>query len=155
MHITVDDQDLHDELTMLLKRVSPSGRRAIAKEIAMAIRTHRSNSIKANIDPDGQPFEPRKPQKRKKAKKGRMFKKLSARRSMLAKYSAAEAKIAFLGKNIGIAEVHQEGGLGVVNDKGLKVRYPKRKLMGIGHKEREIVRESIINALANGAHRAH
>ena len=152
MQFSVDDNLLNDELTTLIKNVSSSNRRKIAKDIAFRTRANRSDQIKKNVDPDGKAFEKRKPQKRKGAKRGRMFKKLGARRSMLAKYNPSEAMIGFRGKNLGIAKIHQEGGLGTVNKQGLKVRYPERRLMGIGRIEREIVRDSIINALAAGTH---
>ena len=152
MQFSVDNELLNDELTALIKNVSSSNRRKIAKEIAFRARANRSDQIKKNIDPSGTSFEARKPQKRKGAKRGRMFKKLGARRSMLARYNASEAMIGFRGKNLGIAKVHQEGGLGTVNQQGLKVRYPERRLMGIGRVEREIVRDAIITALANGTH---
>lgn len=152
MQFSVDDNLLNDELTTLIKNVSSSNRRKIAKEIAFRTRANRSDQIKKNVDPDGKAFEKRKPQKRKGAKRGRMFKKLGARRSMLAKYNPSEAMIGFRGKNLGIAKIHQEGGLGTVNKQGLKVRYPERRLIGIGRVEREIVRDAIITALANGTH---
>lgn len=152
MQVYVDDHELNDELNTLLSRVSPAGRRKIAKEIAFRIRANRSDQIKKNVDPMGQKFEPRKPQKRKGAKRGLMFKKLGARRSMFTKFNATEAMIGFRGKNISIAKIHQQGGLGTVNKQGLKVRYPERRLMGIGRVEREIVRDALITALANGTH---
>lgn len=152
MQFSVHNQTINDELADLIKRASPSNRRKIAKDISMKVRAHRSDMIKKNIDPDGNSFESRKPQKRKDAKKGRMFKKLGARRSMTAKYSPAQAMVAFRGQNIGIAKIHQEGGMGIVNELGLKVRYPERKLMGIGKTERDIVREVIITSLADGLH---
>lgn len=152
MQFSVHNQTLNDELTDLIKRVSPSNRRKIAKEISMRVRANRSDMIKKNIDPDGNSFESRKPQNRKGAKKGRMFKKLGARRSMTARYSPAQAMVGFRGQNIGIAKVHQEGGMGIVNKLGLKVRYPERRLMGIGKTERDIVREVIITSLADGLH---
>ena len=152
MQFSVDDNLLNDELNTSIKNLSSSNRRKIAKEIAFRTRANRSDQIKKNVDPDGKAFEKRKPQKRKGAKRGRMFKKLGARRSMLAKYNPSEAMIGFRGKNLGIAKIHQEGGLGTVNKQGLKVRYPERRLMGIGRVEREIVRDAIITALANGTH---
>lgn len=152
MHINVDDQELNAEFTALLKNVSPANRRKIAKEIAMKIRANRSDSIKANIGPDGKKFEPRKPQNRKGAKRGRMFRKLGARRSLVAKYSPAQALVYFRGKNMSIAKIHHEGGCGVVNKQGFKVRYPERPLLGIGANERDIVRDAVVDALANGTH---
>lgn len=152
MQFYADDQALNDELNTLLKNVSPAGRRKIAKEIAFRIRVNRSDQIKKNVDPMGQKFVPRKPQKRKGAKKGRMFKKLGARRSLTARFNPAEALVSFRGQNLKIAKTHQDGGFGVVNKQGLKVRYPQRPLLGIGKVEREIVRDAIISALAEGAH---
>lgn len=150
MQATVDDHELHDELTSLLKNVSPSGRRKMSKVIALQLRANQSDQILANKDPSGKSFKERKSQKRKGAKRGKMFKKLGRRRSLSARYNAAEALINFRGHNLGIAKTHQDGGFGVVNKQGLKIRYPERKLLGISKKDRELVRDTIIGVLAEG-----
>lgn len=150
MRFSVDDEELNDELSALLRNVKPSARRKIARVIAMRIRGNSGAQIKKNIDPDFKKFAPRKPQKDKKAGKGLLFKKLSrkAKQLMFIENSAAEAMVGFRGKNLHILKTHQDGGEAVVNKFGLKVRYPERRLLGIGKTERIIVRDEIINALA-------
>ena len=154
MQFSVDDQELNDELSALLRNVKPSARRKISRVIAMRIRGNRAAQIKKNIDPDFKKFEPRKPQKNKNAPKGLLFKKLSgkAKRLIFIENNAQEAMVGFRGKNIHILKTHQDGGEAVINKFGLKVRYPERRLLGIGKTERIIVRDEIINALADGTH---
>lgn len=151
MQFTVHDQELNDELSALMRNVKPSARRKMAKVIAMRIRGNRAGQIKKNVDPDFNKFAPRRPQKNKNAPKGLMFKKLSrkAKRLMFIENSAEEAMVGFRGKNIHILETHQEGGEATVNKLGLKVRYPERRLLGIGKTERIIVRDEITKALAD------
>lgn len=150
MQFTVDDEELNDELSALLRNVKPSARRKMARVIAMRIRGNRAQQIKKNVDPDFKKFTPRKPQKDKKAAKGLLFKKLSrkAKQLMFIENSAQEAMVGFRGKNLHILKTHQDGDEGIVNKFGLKVRYPERRLLGIGKTERIIVRDEIINALA-------
>lgn len=154
MRFSVDDQELNDELTKLLNNVRPSARKRVAKEIALRIRGNRAAQIKKNVDPDFKKFEPRKPQNRKKAPKGLMFKKLSGKfkRLIFTEYSASEALIGFRGKNVHVLKTHQEGGEGVVNKYGTKVRYPERRLLGIGKTERIIVRDAVTKELAKDTH---
>ena len=146
-----------DELTPLintlqgvLDNVSPAGRRELAKAIGRGLRASQAARIKANIDPSGQAFEPRKPQNSIRQRKGsikrKMFQKLIRMQWLKSKATADEATVQFMGFAGRIARTSQYGLRDRVRP-GIEAQYPKRELLGITDTEREQIENLILAQL--------
>ncbi|EQA1595555.1 phage virion morphogenesis protein [Enterobacter cloacae complex sp. P30U] len=140
-----------DKLAGLLAALSPAGRRKIAVEIAKELRKAQQQRIKQQKAPDGKPYQARKRQPLR-AKTGRikraMFQRLRTSRYMKASGRENNAVVEFSGKVQRIARVHHYGLEELLYPHGLKVRYPKRTLLGITNEEIDIVSNTIINHIS-------
>lgn len=144
---------LEDWATGLLLKLAPAGRRKVAQAIATALRRSQAERIQAQLDPDGAPFVPRKPRKNLRAKKGRiqrdaMFARLRSARWLKARATPDEASVAFIGRAGTIAAVHQFGAVDNVAPGGPRVRYPQRRLLGFTGRDRQMIRDTLIEHLA-------
>ena len=148
-----------DELTPLintlqgvLDNVSPAGRRELAKAIGRGLRASQAARIKANIDPSGQPFEPRKPQNSIRQRKGgirrKMFQKLIRTHWLKAKASADAATVQFVGNATRIARISQFGLRDRVNKQGVEAQYPQRELLGLTAKEKDQIEDLVLELLS-------
>lgn len=146
-----DFKPFDDKLAGLLAALSPAGRRKLAGEIAKQLRAAQQQRIKQQKAPDGTPYQVRKRQPLR-AKRGRikraMFQKLRTNRYMKASGRENIAVVEFAGRVQRIARVHHYGLEELLYPHGLKVRYPKRTLLGITNEEIDIVSNTIINYIS-------
>ncbi|WP_354021783.1 phage virion morphogenesis protein [Enterobacter hormaechei] len=146
-----DFKPFDDKLAGLLAALSPAGRRKLAGEIAKQLRAAQQQRIKQQKAPDGTPYQVRKRQPLR-AKRGRikraMFQKLRTNRYMKASGRENSAVVEFAGRVQRIARVHHYGLEELLYPHGLKVRYPKRTLLGITNEEIDIVSNTIINYIS-------
>ncbi|OHX20439.1 phage virion morphogenesis protein [Chromobacterium sphagni] len=143
---------LETELSGLLQRVEPAARRALARDIAKALRASQQQRIRDQLNPDGSEFAPRKPQFR--AKKGKirrqMFSKLRASKWLKVEATTNGAAVAFVGQVERIARVHQYGLRDRVSRRSRReTQYPARELLGFAAADIEVVRDQILTHLSN------
>jgi phage virion morphogenesis protein len=133
----------------LLANLSPSARRALAREIAMKLRQSQQQRMAAQLNPDGTPYAPRKPQLQKKEGRIRraMFAKLRTSRFMKTEATAEGAFVGFLSQVERIALVHQRGLRDRVQAGGPECLYPARELLGISETDQAIVETLVLNRL--------
>ncbi len=130
------------ELNELVKALSPSERKKLARQVGMTMRRNATHKIKRNIDPEGKAFEPRKPQKRS-IKNGKMFKQLSKARRLKLMASSDRAVMTYKNSlDKYIAGVHQKGETAKVNQH-TRVKYPVRELFGFSEKDSNELAQAI------------
>lgn len=140
----------------LLAKLTPQGRRLLARTIAMDLRRSQTARIKAQQDPDGQPFAARKARSDIRGRtnniarrKAAMFAKLRTARYLMIAATADEVSVGFNGNTARIARIHQEGLDDKPGPKARSVRYPRRQLLGFTAADREMVRTRLIEHLAH------
>lgn len=148
----------------LLAKLEPGERRKLARLIGRTLATSQRSRVKAQQNPDGTAFEPRKARPtmrdrkgamRRKAKAGPMFAKLS-RANELAVVEATPDGVSVgfrRARSSAIARVHQEGLVDQVerkNRNSARIRYPSRRLLGLSTSDRERLAEQLTTHLAGG-----
>ena len=151
--VTDDLSLLEDWAGALLLKLAPSGRRKVAKAIAVALRRSQQQRIADQREPDAMPFVPRKRPKNLRSKRGRvkrdaMFSKLRTSKYLKAKATAERASVEVTGRVGRIATVHQYGELDRVSPHGPRVRYPRRTLLGFAPHDRALVRDLLLANLS-------
>ena len=147
-------EEVQAKLTALIANLSPQARRQIGRKIGQALRKSQSNRIARQQNPDGSAFEPRKPRKEFGKKKGRikrkaMFTKLRTARHLKVRSNGNEVSVGFNGSSAAIAAVHQYGLKGTVNrNKGVKVQYAQRELLGFSDEDVELIENLILEQLS-------
>jgi phage virion morphogenesis protein len=145
---------LEQRLNALLANISPKQRRQLAMKIGRQLAQSQRRRIKAQQNPDGSDFEPRKRQK-ERSKKGRikqlaMFKKLGTARFMKTRSNADQVSIVFSGSNATIANVHQYGlHSRVRKDRDYKIKYAQRELLGFTDYDLEVIEKLVYEGIAN------
>lgn len=139
-------------LQALIASTRPEARRQLARRVAHALRQSQIDRNRAQQNPDGTPYEPRKPQpaglrKKKGRLRRRMFERMATTKHMHATATGSTATVEIAGRAARIARVHQFGQEDSVHRGGPRIRYRIRKILGITDSERrEILRlvEAII-----------
>ena len=135
----------------MLAALSAGQRRLFFSRLARELARVNATRMRANVNPDGQAFEPRKPQTRLRAKRGRvraMFQKLP--KSLKSSATESGLEIAFSGRAAQIAEVHHYGKEDAPNRlrPSWRVRYPARELLGISESDQTLIVERIIEQVS-------
>lgn len=147
-------EEVQAKLTALIANLSPQARGQLGRKIGQALRKSQSNRITRQQNPDGSAFEPRKPRKEFGKKKGRikrkaMFAKLRTARHLKVRSNGNEVSVGFNGSSAAIAAVHQYGLKGTVNrNKGVKVQYAQRELLGFSDEDVELIENLILEQLS-------
>ena len=147
-------EQVQAKLTSLINNLAPQARRQLARNIGQALRKSQQARIARQQNPDGTAFEPRKPQKQFGKKKGRikrkaMFAKLRTAKHLKVRSKANEVSVGFSGSSGAIAAVHQYGLQGTVDkNKGFKVQYAQRELLGFSESDVELIENLIIEQLS-------
>lgn len=147
-------EEVQAKLTALINNLSPQARRQLARNIGQALRKNQQARIARQENPDGTAFEPRKPRKEFGKKKGRikrkaMFAKLRTARHLKVRSNGNEVSVGFNGSSTAIAAVHQYGLKGTVNrNKGVKVQYAQRELLGFSDEDVELIENLILEQLS-------
>lgn len=146
--------EIQAKLTALIANLSPQARRSLARKIGQALRKSQANRIARQQNPDGSAFEPRKPRKDFRKKQGRikrkaMFAKLRTARHLKVRSNGNEVSVGFNGASAAIAAVHQYGLQGTVDkNKGFKVQYAQRELLGFSESDVELIEGLILEQLS-------
>lgn len=146
-----------DDLNLLEGWVQPlingldrKARTAMARKIAREVRKEQQQRIKAQRNPDGTAYAPRRTQRNKRGqiKRTAMFAKIRTARYMKATATANGATIQFVGPVAKIAEVHQYGLRDKIDrNKPRTHKYDARQLLGVAPKTRRIVSDVVLNDL--------
>ena len=148
-----DLRKLEDWAGALLVKLEPKERRKINQTIARELRRSQQQRIRAQRNPDGTTYAPRKknPQRTKtgRIKQKAMFKKLSLASRLRMNSSANAVGIAFMSRNARIARVHQYGLHDSPGGKSPRVKYDKRELLGFTDSDLEMIKDRLIDDLGN------
>jgi len=147
-----DLEALETWLSPLLQKLDGRGRAQLARKAAQQLRRSQQQRIRAQVNPDGSPFEARKPRdlRGKKGRiKRRMFEKLKMARYLKARGTPQHAVIGFAGRVSRIARVHQYGLKDRAERGAAEVRYARRELLGLTALELKELTEIIIDNIGN------
>lgn len=143
--------DNFDELAHWLERVSQqlddNQKRKLNRRISTKLRTVWVQRIKAQKDPDGRPFTPRKRDQRGSIRRGAMFKRLP--KMLKTAYSSTHAEIGFAGRTAEVMAVHQFGKTIKPNPNSKPTRYPVRETVGWSDDDQELIINEIREFLLN------
>lgn len=146
-----------DWLGGLLTRLDAPARRMAMRDVARALRRSQQARIAAQRNPDGSAYDPRKPRlrgakslrdKRGRLKRSAMFVKLRTTRYLHAESDSNSLAIGFAGRVARIARVHQFGETDRVSPGGPQYAYPARMLLGFSAEDRELIRDILLDHLA-------
>lgn len=131
------------------------------RDIARALRRSQQARIAAQRNPDGSAYDPRKARlrsaknmrnklrdKRGRLKRSAMFVKLRTTRYMRTQSDSNGLAIGFAGRVARIARVHQFGETDRVAPGGPEYLYPARMLLGFSAEDRELIRDILLEHLA-------
>lgn len=149
---------LEDWAGALLRKLEPVQRRRLLVDVARRLRTENAQRMRAQTDPDGQAWEPRKapgPALRSQRERLRqqaqqrdpMFAKLRRQKHLKARAVGSAAVVEFAGRAQRIARVHHFGENDAVNPGGPRHDYPARELLGIADDDADRLRDLLLDHL--------
>lgn len=144
-------QQLKDWAAPLLARLGPAEQRKLTRTIAQDLRRSQAKRIRAQQNPDGSAFTPRKPQPKRYQKPGQireMFNKIRLAKYLKVLRDGQGAAVGIIGRSARIARVHQFGLRDQVESGGPSVQYPERVLLGFTDGDIERVRDLLLEHLA-------
>lgn len=135
----------------LLAQLDVKQRRALARNVARDLRRRQRERIRAQTNPDGSPYAPRKAQ-RLRAQQGSirrraMFTKLSTAKWLKATNHGDTAVVGFFGNVARLATTHQRGLKDRVSRDGPQVEYAQRELLGFTALDSEMIMDSVLTHL--------
>lgn len=143
-----DLSQLDDWLAPMLARLEAHERRRLARLVATDLRQSQRQRIKAQRNPDGSAFAPRKSRERQgRIRRGAMFAKLRTAKYLRTRSSPNAATVGFFGRVASIARTHQYGLRDRVSENGPRVKYAERELLGFSEADRERVGDLLIDYL--------
>lgn len=148
-----DLSSLEAWLGPVIRQIEPAQRSKLAREIARDLRRRQVANIKAQRNPDGTAFEPRK---RLRARQGAIRRRAMFSRIRLPKYlkargTANESVVGFASRVSRIARVHQYGLRDRVAPNGPIVDYPARRLLGYSRDDIEAIADRALQHIDRGA----
>lgn len=130
-------------------------RALVIRRLARDLRNANAKRIRANVDPDGNAFEPRKPRegrirkrrdaRQDKIKTGRMYRVANTARLLGRKTTPNGIDIGFVGTAARILAVHQHG----LDDRvapfadAPTVKYPQRRLLGFAAEDEAAILQTL------------
>lgn len=147
-----DLQALEDWAGALLNRMEPKERRTLTQRLARELRRSQQQRIKAQQNPDGTAYAPRKKQLRSKAgriRQRKMFTGLSKAKYLKASSNANGLSVGFVGRTAWIARVHQRGLRDSAAKGGPKIDYAQRQLLGLTKADLDLIRDGLLNHLGS------
>lgn len=146
-----DIQQLEDWAGALLNRLEPKARRQLSQHLARDLRRSHQKRIRAQRNPDGSAYTPRKKRLRESGGRirQRMFNRLSTTRFLKVRTSAAAISLEFLGRTARIARVHQKGLRERPGRNTSEIRYPKRELLGFSAEDLDLIRSRVLDQLGD------
>lgn len=153
-------QALETWATTLLQKLAPAQRSRMLLDVARRLRTANARRMRAQTDPEGAAWTPRKaPGQALRSKRERlrqearqrnpMFAKLRQQKYLKARRDGDAAVVEFAGRAARIARVHHFGETDAVNPGGPSYDYPARELLGITSEDAEALRDVLLGYLAD------
>lgn len=140
----------------LLNNVSKPRRRLMYQQIGRELARSQRRRIKAQQNPDGTAYEPRKTPKKKvkgKIKSGKMFNNITQPRFMRLRLENEGISLGYEDGNAVIARIHQEGLTSRVRkDWHLKVKYASRELLGFTDEDKQMIEDYVVRAVSGSAY---
>ncbi|MDP3229383.1 MAG: phage virion morphogenesis protein [Acidovorax sp.] len=147
---------LEDWAGDMLRKLQPQQQRRLQLDIARRLRKDNAERMRAQTDPDGNRWEPRKApsttlrskreQLRQQAKQRQpMFAKMRQVRHLKAKAQGNSAVVEITGRAQRIARVHHFGESDAVTPGGPQYRYPARELIGISQADYDTLRDVLLD----------
>lgn len=134
----------------LLSKLSSSSRLALANEIGKALRRSQQERIKAQRNPDGSAYAPRKVDALSgQVKRKAMFLKLRTTRYMKMRATANMVSVGYFDRVAKVARVHQEGLRDTTRPGGPLVRYTERRLLGFSESDLEFIKTLMLQHLSS------
>ncbi len=141
----------------VLAQLEPGQRRQLARAMGTDLARSQRSRIKANLNPDGSAFEPRKPRTmrdkkgslRRQAAAGPMFAKLARARELgVLEATGDRVAVGFRrASSSAIARVHQFGLVDLVSRDqpgSPRIRYPARRLLGLTDGDRDALADRVL-----------
>lgn len=148
-----DLRKLEDWAGALLVKIEPKERRRINQTIARELRRSQQQRIKAQRNPDGSAYVPRKKTPKRtrsgKIKQKAMFHKMAQATRLRMNSTADAVGIAFMSRTARIARVHQYGLSESPGGKSPRVKYDKRELLGFTDSDIEMIKDRLIDHLGD------
>ena len=141
--------------SQLLANISKPRRRLLYQQIGRELARSQRRRIKAQQNPDGTAYEPRKQNKVRSKKpknrvKDKMFKKITSPSHLKLKRNDDGLTLGFSGGDAAIANVHQHGLKSHISDRlAFKVKYAQRELLGFTDEDVEMIENYVIKALSD------
>jgi phage virion morphogenesis protein len=141
----------------LVANLDPPQRKKLAMQIATELRRANAQRLKANVDPDGEKFAPRKASRDKLrdrvGKRGRMFQRAATPRFLLKKATPEQASVGFASAAARIMAVHHFGLRDRVSREAdaPEASYPARRVLGLPERDRGRIMDLILARLESGA----
>lgn len=133
----------------LLRKLGSAERGKLARSLAHQLRRNQQQRVKAQSNPDGSKYTPRK-KRDVRGKKGRirrkleMFQKLRKVAYLKAKGDGSAISVGFTGRVSRIARVHQYGLKDRAERNSPEVKYEERKLLGFTEEDIELIRDHLL-----------
>ncbi|MDR7101469.1 phage virion morphogenesis protein [Croceicoccus sp. BE223] len=136
-------------LAGVMERLKPGQRIRLARKIGQQLRRNNAERIARNVQPDGSAMEPRKPRDKASARRGKMFRKIGLARNMRIMAKPDSVELRFSPLVAGAAAVHHFGLVDKVEHAAgsPKYRYPARRLLGLPKGDRDMIMETVMEAL--------
>ncbi|WP_303820088.1 phage virion morphogenesis protein [Actinobacillus minor] len=137
----------------LLNNISKPRRRLLYQQIGRELARSQRRRIKAQQNPDGSAYAPRKRQRKVKGKikQKAMFAKITQPSHLKLRYAQEGVSLGFYGGDAAVADIHQFGREGKVQKHlNFKVKYDQRELLGFTDEDREMIEDFVVKALADG-----
>ncbi len=139
----------------MLRKLQPQQQRRLQLDIARQLRKSNAERMRAQTDPDGNRWEPRKApsntlrskrqQLRQQAKQRRpMFAKMRQARHLKARSQGNAAVVEIASRAQRIARVHHFGQTDAVTPGGPQYEYPARELIGISQADYDTLRDVLL-----------
>lgn len=142
-------QSLNEWLAPLVEKLGISQRKRLLHALKRYLLNTNQQRIKAQTNPDGSPFSPRRAAAQAKGlrnKRGPMFSKLRTTRHLRSSTNAQQTTVGFKGRNSYIARQHQEG---ITDTSG---KYPiqtlKRQLLGITENDEQNILDIVFTHIS-------
>ena len=143
--------DNFDELAPWLNRINQqlddNQKRKLNRRLSTKMRTAWKRRIKAQKDPDGRRFKPRKRSQVGSIREGAMFKRLP--KMLKTAYSSRHAEIGFSGRTAEVMAVHQYGKTIKPSENSKPTRYPIRETVGCSDEDKKLIINEIKDFLLN------
>ena len=139
----------------VLQKLKPGERLGLTRKLGKELRDANAARIRANVQPDGTPMEPRKSKRDKRGRlrkrRGRMFPKTALARNLRAFARPDEIEVTFRPLVARTAAVHHYGLTAPVDPRipnSIEVRYPARRLLGFAPADLEMIDKEVGDWLA-------